>query len=69
MTLYTAEIWLDEDNICNECPCHDDYIIADAPKCKLGEFYMVRENRGKNGTANLVTPRPRGCPLKPVEGK
>lgn len=62
--LYSAEIWLDEDNICNECPCHDNVNYV-KPKCKLGDFWMEEENRGKNAP-NWVTPRPRGCPLKPV---
>lgn len=68
MTLYTAEIWLDEDNICNECPCLNQE--GTHPQCKLGTFWMEEENRGKpNGPSNWVTPRPRGCPLKIVEGK
>lgn len=65
--LYTAEIWLDEDNICNECPCHDN-MSTEQPKCRLGDFWMKEENRGKTAP-NWVTPRPKGCPLKPAKGE
>jgi hypothetical protein len=65
--LYQAEIWLDEDNICNDCPCHD-LNTDEHPQCRLGKFWMRQENRGK-GTPNWVTPKPAGCPLKRVEVK
>lgn len=63
--LFTAEIWIDEEGLCNECPClggDDDNSLR---RCRLGEFLIREENRGKPGSANWVVPRPMGCPLKP----
>lgn len=61
MTMFYAEVWLDEPDFCEHCPCLDP--TGDDPHCRAGEFWMKRERMGSEGSYYFVTPRPKGCPL------
>ena len=66
---YIATIELKDDTRCDDCP-----FFIDGPDgryhCTLGDFYLhtVRDQTPQlGGFYHWHTPRPRGCPLKPID--
>lgn len=70
MTTYSLEITLENDKYCDGCFALDT-MMSNRPFCKNGEFWMEskRVKVNENGPIEWRTVRPKGCPLKPVEGK